>query len=777
MPTETRGRVPLLAWRVFMALLLTAGALVSIYGHIPPQPRNANAPATGFSAERAMAHIHAIAKEPHPAGTPAAERVLQYIAEQIRAMGQEPVIRELVSHRSPGEMSTARNVMARLKGTAGPEAGAAVFLAHYDSVSFGPGAADDGAGVAALLETMRALLAGPPLKNDLIFLFADGEEGRNPNGAGLRGAWAFVNGDPWARDVRVAVNFDARGVRGPSYLYETSLPNQWLVRQFNLSGARRPVATSVMAEIYRSMPVASDLTVFLDKGIPGVNFAFVNGLARYHTALDTPANLMRRSLQHHGENALGMAQRLGSQPLANAKTGGTSVYFNLPGIRMVQYSTDWLPMMCGIGIGLFALGILAGLLRGRIQPRGVLLGLWLWLAGALVCAALGGLVFWAAYRARSFYFVYNAGPWTLAVVLATGAVFFQIMGNAWRRHGLHNLWVGCLLWWAAGLAATTVWLPGVSYAFFGPLAAASLGLLWLAARPVPAETPGKRDMVLMAVLALPAMFILAGLMMGMYAAVLLLGAPGQTLLLMLVLGAILPHLTWVFGGHLRTASTVLAVAALVAVVWGITWTPFTAQRPKLTSLAYAMDADYHKAWWISADAKPDPWNRPFLTEAPEVGPVTDLLAAAARGDYLRAPAMALPLAPPAVDLVSDSTANGTRSVRIRIDSPRGAPIVEIHADHGLEVRRARVNGRELLPVEGRWHLNYSIYRGGGIDLELDVPAGSPVRLQVTDRSYGFPGELGVPNRPPNRIPKPNTVDYNKDPLKTDEVSVTRRVYY
>ena len=777
MPTETGSRLPLWVWRVLMALLLIAGALVSIYGHIPPVSLDATAPATAFSAERAMAHVRAIAQEPHPAGTPAAEEALQYIAGQIRELGQEPVIRELVSHRGPGEMSTVRNVMARLHGTAGPEAGAAVFLAHYDSVSFGPGAADDGAGVAALLETMRALLAGPPLKNDLIFLFTDGEEGRNADHAGLRGAWAFVNEDPWAKDMRVAVNFDCRGVRGPSYLYETSLPNQWLVRQFNLSGARRPVATSVMAEIYRSMPVASDLTMFLEKGIPGVNFAFVNGLARYHTALDTPDNLMRRSLQHHGENALGMALRLGNEPLERAKGGGTSVYFNLPGIRMVQYSTSWLPMMCGIGLGLFLLGVIAGFLRGRLQLRGILMGLWLWLAGTAACTALGGLVFWLAYRARDFYFVYNAGPWTLAVVLATAAIFFMVMGSEWRKHGLLNLWVGMLLWWAAGLVATTVWLPGASYAFFGPLATSSLGLLWLAARPVPAETHGKRDMVLMAVLGLPAMFILTGLMMGIYAAVLLLGAPGQTFLLMLVLGAILPHLVWVFEGHLRTVSIVLGVAALVAVVWGATWTPFSKARPKLTSLAYAMDADYHKAWWVSADKKPDLWNRPFLSETPEIGSVTDLLPATARGDYLRAPAPALQFAPPSVELVSDSTVGDTRTVRLKIDSPRGAPIIEMHADHGLEVRRARVNGRELLPVKARWYLHYSIYRGGGIDLELEVPAGSPVRLQVTDRSYGLPQELGVPKRPPNRIPRPNTVDYNKDPVKTDEVSVTRRVAY
>ena len=51
--------------------------------------------------------------------------------------------------------------MARVRGR---DAGKpAVLLAcHYDSVAAGPGAADDGAGVATTLEVARALTSGPP---------------------------------------------------------------------------------------------------------------------------------------------------------------------------------------------------------------------------------------------------------------------------------------------------------------------------------------------------------------------------------------------------------------------------------------------------------------------------------------------------------------------------------------------------------------------------------------------------------------------------------------
>ena len=53
---------------------------------------------------------------------------------------------------------------------------AVALVAHFDSDPTTPGANDDAAGVAAILETARVLLSGPPLRNDVILLFTDGEE-------------------------------------------------------------------------------------------------------------------------------------------------------------------------------------------------------------------------------------------------------------------------------------------------------------------------------------------------------------------------------------------------------------------------------------------------------------------------------------------------------------------------------------------------------------------------------------------------------------------------
>ena len=179
----------------------------------------------------------------------------------------------------------------------GPSGKKALLLcAHYDSVPDAPGAGDNASGVAVVLETLRAIQAGSPLERDVIVLIDDGEE------LGLLGAKLFVDEHAWAREVGVVLNFDARGVRGPSFMFETSDRNGWLIRQFALASPR-PLATSVSMDVLRIMPNSSNMNVFKRAGLAGLNFAFIGGSEHYHRASDAPANLDRRSVQHHGDNA------------------------------------------------------------------------------------------------------------------------------------------------------------------------------------------------------------------------------------------------------------------------------------------------------------------------------------------------------------------------------------------------------------------------------------------------------------------------------------------
>ncbi len=116
------------------------------------------------------------------------------------------------------------------------------------------GASDDGAGVVTLLETARALLSMDNLDNDVILLFTDGEEN------GLLGARAFVTLHPWAQDVGIFFNFEARGHEGASTMFRTSPHNGKLIPGFAES-VTRPITNSLVSTLARFLPNDSDFTV------------------------------------------------------------------------------------------------------------------------------------------------------------------------------------------------------------------------------------------------------------------------------------------------------------------------------------------------------------------------------------------------------------------------------------------------------------------------------------------------------------------------------------
>src|SRR5689334_18053040 len=136
----------------------------------------ASAPDSVFSAERAMGHVRAIAERPHPPGSADHLRVRQYLEAELRRLRLEPVVQTATAVSTRFAVAgRVENVMARVAG-AEPGSGAVLLAAHYDGVAAGPGAGDDASGTAVILETLRALLAGPRPRHDVIALITDGEE-------------------------------------------------------------------------------------------------------------------------------------------------------------------------------------------------------------------------------------------------------------------------------------------------------------------------------------------------------------------------------------------------------------------------------------------------------------------------------------------------------------------------------------------------------------------------------------------------------------------------
>lgn len=273
-------------------------ALFMLKGHLAGAP--AIDPASEFDAARALSRLERILGDeiPHPVDSEANDETRARLVAEIEAIGYAPEIRDDFSCRAAPRRSAVlcgrvRNVVFR----AGPESGAAIMLAaHYDSVAAGPGAADDGAGVAAMLEIAAILKTRRPVK-PIVFLITDGEE------AGLLGAASFVRKDPLADKIAAVISMEARGASGPAILFETSDPNGRDIRAY-AQRVKRPVGNSLATNIYKLLPNDTDVTEFLTLGPDAINLGFIGRLPIYHTPLDIIANLDPKSLAHIGASAL-----------------------------------------------------------------------------------------------------------------------------------------------------------------------------------------------------------------------------------------------------------------------------------------------------------------------------------------------------------------------------------------------------------------------------------------------------------------------------------------
>ncbi len=752
--------------KTVLVVLLVCCYFLARGHHAPPRPVSQAAPETTYSAERAFAHILHIAAEPHPAGSAQANKVRDYIMAQIRAMGLEPELQEAMVYRPPATAASVHNVLVRLTGASGG-GDAVALMAHYDSVAFGPGAADDGAGVAAMLEAMRALSSGPAFLNDIIFIFTDGEEGRLHGGTGLRGAYAFVEQHPWAEDVRVVINFDARGVRGPTYMYQTSGKNAWLIEQ--LARARcNAAATSLSYEVYDRMPVGSDLTAFIQADIPGYDCAFIHGLEKYHTMLDAPAYLSLASLQHNGEYAHPLARHLANQPLSDAANVTENlVYFDFPGNRLVRYSENTALLLIFLVLALYLALLTFGLRRGELSMRGILCAAGcniLWLA---LCCCVGAAAMLAGYRARGVYILYSSDELTLGILLicagATVLVYNRIMDKA----GVYNTLLGFLAPWAALLVPVFFFMPGATYYITWPLLFALLPIGAGLFNRNTSKTAGLGGALLLAVAAFPTLLFTVGVLKGFYAALLFIFVSLHIAVILLAATMLMAHIRIVTGPVRGRVAALLVLLGIVPLLMGVFWPGFSAQQPKFNAITYGLNADTGEAFFMSSDDAPDSWTEQFLGAAPSKASITEFIPIAER-KYLKAPAPALAIEAPTLEALSDITEGDRRSLRLLVDSPRGAEVVEMYALPETDVLAASVNGVVMEITEAPWRLSYSIYRGGGIVLELTLPADSPARFRVADHQYFLENILDFEPRPPHTIPKPNTVDFNRDPLKSEE---------
>ncbi|QQP14531.1 M28 family peptidase [Lysinibacillus agricola] len=327
---------------LFFAILL--GLLtffISFSQFLSPSQQEVGETEKDFSSDRALNYLKEVAKEPHPIGSPANKKVRDYIVKHFQNIDVPVEIQtKPVKDISGGEYASeigaenVENIIAKIQGTSGDD-NAILLTAHYDSEIETPGASDDGYGVVTIMETARALKQMPAPKNTIYFVLTDGEE------QGLIGASAFLDRKDILDQIRVMINFEARGNTGVPMLFETSSNDLKMVQLYKQI-VPYPVAYSFATEMYKKMPNDTDFTELKVTKKIGYNFANMGGLEAYHAAIDHVGNSDEETIRHFGDYALPLVKKYmmmdPKEFQAIEESKGNAIYFPLMKKTLIVYS-------------------------------------------------------------------------------------------------------------------------------------------------------------------------------------------------------------------------------------------------------------------------------------------------------------------------------------------------------------------------------------------------------------------------------------------------------
>jgi Peptidase family M28 len=720
-----RRRLSQLVGAIVLVVLaaVIAGAYVA---RTPPQPRSASSPVDEFSADRAFAHVEQIAAVPHPVGSPANARARDYLIAELRNLGLQPNVLAATAVRG-NEVAWVENIHARIPGRA--STGHVVLAAHYDSVAHAPGAADDAAGVAAILETVRALRATSPLRNDIDLVITDGEE------PGLLGAQAFVTSGVIDPSRSLVLNLEAGGSSGPSMLFQSSPGNKGLIQAFAQVGD--PVGGSELAALFELLPNDTDFTVFTDAGFAGLNLIFADGHVQYHSPTDTPANLDRWSLQHHGDNLLRLAQVLGEQQLPLPR-GDDVTFFPLFG-RLV-----WYPEGLTIPLALLAFGVFTGSLWYARRHGARLWGVAIAAATVpLLLAAAGGLgaaVWWALSRLRPAYqsldwgSTYRPGWYEagLAVLAVTAAVAWYVLVR--RRLSSVETMLGLLVWLVGFAVAAAFLSPEVAYLAIWPAIVGSAGL-----------SAGLRlsggDLRWAAVGGTTTALVAAAMWWLNCTPDLALAAAPMTMVALLAATA-MPAAELLLPRRVAAVPAIGLLLALLLLAIGFRIDVLNSEHPGQTSLTYAIDTNQGTASWLSADPVLAPWTQQYIThQRIDVGDQFPGPLARARH---AGPAPLWPVPPPRVTVTHTEQQGDNRVVQLHITAggARRLDVAAATAAHHITATVAdlAVDGAPPKPPSGRWNwaLIFEAVPPEGFEMTLTIRGQGPLPLRVLAYHDGLP---------------------------------------
>ena len=734
----------------FQTLMPDSGALLS-------------APATDFSAERALIPLREIAKAPHYHGTEEHNRVREYLSTALENLGLETQVQAgFVLSNSTRGLIKPKNIVARLKGTVTGKS--LVLLSHYDSALVPSlGASDAGSGVVTILESLRAYLASNKTPaNDIIVLFTDAEE------IGLDGASLFVKEHPWATNIGLVLNFEARGSGGPSnMIVETNGGNTNLVKAFSNANVPYPVSSSLMYSVYKMLPNDTDSTIFMKEGdIESMFFAFIDDHYDYHTANDTVENLDIETLQHQGSYLLPLLHYFADADLGNLKAMEDSVYVNMPLVTFIHYPFSWILPMLIIAFALFFVVLFYGISKRKINSKGVLKGFIPFLVSLIICGLLGfygwklteGL--YPQYAEIQHGFKYN-GHWYISffVCLSLG-VLFKVYARFLKRNTVQSALAAPLFFWLLINTVVFVYLKGAAFFIIPVYFGIFSWFILLRFQTI--------SYIGMALLAAPSIFIFAPLIQFFP-----IGLGSDHVVISSVFVVLLFGLLLTFFGFYKRKSFLgylFFVAALVFFIIAHTKSDFDETRNKPNSLVYYKKGDTKDAFWLSYDKILDPWTKQYLGENPEKA--SKYVQSSAGSKYntgyryaAKAPSIEIPK--PIITLLKDTLSNGFKTFSFSIKPQREVHQLMVYSDTLNVFKDLKLNGvlaseddsvgKKFYYRKNNHLLRY--YRADNdsltIEFSLDTNAAMPA---FTLLEYGFDllenAALNVNPRDKTMMPKP-----------------------
>ena len=607
-------------------LLIVGLVYYSFFSLMPQKGSPSSIAETKFSTERALIPLKEITKAPHYIGTKEHARVRNYLIGQLEELGLETQVQEgFVINQKWKSLDKPKNIIAQIKGSENGKS--LLLLSHYDSaLTPSYGASDAGSGVVTILETLRAYKSsGKKPKNDIIVLFTDAEE------VGLDGARLFVNNHPWAKNVGIALNFEARGSGGPSnMIVETNGGNKNLIKAFMEADVKFPVASSLMYSIYKMLPNDTDSTVLREGAdIDGFFFAFIDDHYDYHTANDTYDNLDVNTLQHQGEYLLPLVHYFGDSDLNQLKSLDDHVYINLPFFKMVSYPFTWVFPMLLVAIIIFIVLIIYGLRKRVLTGNGVVRGFIPFTLAMIFCGILGFygwkliLLMYPQYQEIQHGFTYNGHTYILFFVLLSLGVLFGIYYKFSKKINVANLLIAPLIFWILINIGVAIYLKGAAF-FIIPV---FLGLLslWILIRK------DRPNLILLTIIGSIAIFIFAPLVQFFPVGLGLKMLVGSCLFTALLFGILLPVI-----GFYKLKKVLAMLFVIVASLFFIKAhlsSNFSPNRQKPNSLVYYHDADNNKNYWATYDQELDDWTKEYLGNSPE--PASSYISYASGSKYAK----------------------------------------------------------------------------------------------------------------------------------------------